>query len=304
MIVLFFALESKITFNFFQALLLLEKDCILARMNYRHFIITRFNLRNQSHIWQKDKKGKDVLTDEWMENRMRLFMDFCLPSVQNQSLKNFTWLVYIDQKTAPRFQQQFQLLAEKHRFIKIREVESYEAFQSDHPADILTLAPNTPFIITTRLDNDDLIHRQFVEKIQQEFDQQEYMAINFVKVLMFHPGKKDKLHVDYQFSNHFVSLIEEVKNGTIQGCYSKQDRFWDVSGKVRQIAGGPYCAELISGENLINDFRGFPVWFKKNLVDFAQNTARQNAIWDPYNVKWWKMSWVKFFRYHKLQAKN
>ena len=47
-------------------------------MEYNHFLITRFNLRNPK--WVSDKKNTPVLTDQWHENRFKLFNDFCFES--------------------------------------------------------------------------------------------------------------------------------------------------------------------------------------------------------------------------------
>lgn len=39
---------------------------------YRHYILTRFNLR----IWTKDKNGRQTQTDEWLKKRFALFETF------------------------------------------------------------------------------------------------------------------------------------------------------------------------------------------------------------------------------------
>ncbi|WP_216746139.1 glycosyltransferase [Paucihalobacter ruber] len=56
-------------------------------MTYKHYIITRFNLRKSD--WNTGKKNISVLTDQWHDNRFELFANFCFPFVAAQTNKNF-----------------------------------------------------------------------------------------------------------------------------------------------------------------------------------------------------------------------
>src|SRR5690606_35892354 len=118
---------------------------------------------------------------------------------------------------------------------------------------------------------------------------------------MRNPLDENRLHVEFQFSNHFVSLIEKGSDAGIRGCYSKDDRFWDVKGEVQQIAGGPYCAEIISDRNLVNDYRGFPVLKKRDLSEFSLAGDFSNNWYSKSTFQIWKMSWFKAYRYYKLR---
>ena len=220
-------------------------------MNYKHFVITRFNLKHSDNIWRKDKSGNDVLTEKWLNKRMELFKKYCFPSVINQSSKDFIWLIYIDSNTKEKYQSELDVLSKLMNNIKIKRVYSYKEFENTYCEDVINLTSTNWYshIITTRLDNDDIIHKDFIFKIQELFNCQEYMAVNFLKILMLNPSNKNKLNIDYQFSNHFVSLIEKIKENKIKGCYSKGDRFWNEDGKIIQVTSKPYCAEIISDQN-------------------------------------------------------
>lgn len=39
----------------------------------------------------------------WLEHRFELFERFCLPSIQNQTIKSFHWIVLFDSSTPDRF---------------------------------------------------------------------------------------------------------------------------------------------------------------------------------------------------------
>lgn len=268
-------------------------------MSFKHFIITRFNLKHSSSNWQYDKSNKKVLTDDWLVGRMKVFMEYCLPSVVQQSNKNFSWLIYLDSDTDIEIKKHFQKLSNKFEFILPRYVNNYNQFLNNYCNDILDYTGDEfKNVITTRLDNDDIVHEDFILRIQESFKRQKYMPVNFLKILMLNPVIKSKIHIDYQFSNHFISLIEEVTEEGIKGCYHKGDIHWQNELEVIQITDKPYCIEIITDSNLSNNFRGFP-YLKIAKLDKFQllGGVYRNSYLDYDNLKLWKMSWIKYLKF-------
>jgi hypothetical protein len=267
-------------------------------MDYKHFIITRFNLRRDTPEIIRDKSGNSVLTDAWLSHRIALFSKYCLPSVANQTCKNFLWLIYFDAKTSDKVKQENADLEKQYpALIQILYADGYNDFLQRYCRDILSFCSDeVRYVITSRLDNDDIIHRDFVMKIQENFSGQTFTAVNFVKILMLNPDRRDKLNIDYIFSNHFISLIEKITDEGINGCYGRGDRYWnDID--IIQINDKPYCLEIISDKNLLNSFRGFPIFKKTDLSDFQLcNLIVKNKTLDVDNLKIWKMSWRKYFK--------
>jgi hypothetical protein len=275
-------------------------------MSYNHFIITRFNLKFPDITGGKNASVIGVPGNEWLSHRTDLFMKYCLPSVLNQTSMNFKWLLYFDISTNNDFIQKFtELERQNSGLIKIYLADGYKHFLDRYTEDVLALCDqNCKYIITTRLDNDDIIHKDFVAKIQDNYNEQEFMAVNFVKILMLNPDNPEKLHIDYSFSNHFISLIERIRNGRIRGCFSKGDREWNRKNEILQIADKPYCTEIISGTNLLNRFRGLPVLKITDFSDFSlSGKSYRNSIFDPYNLRFWKMSWRKYFLYLGMKSR-
>ena len=69
-------------------------------MNFEHFIITRFNLP----IYSKTKSGNISSTEtKYLDNRFKLFMNYCLPSIKQQTCQNFKWLVLFDINTPDEY---------------------------------------------------------------------------------------------------------------------------------------------------------------------------------------------------------
>ena len=131
----------------------------------------------------------------------------------------------------------------------------------------------------------------------------QFHILHSYRIAEYIEGKVDCLD-KYNMSD-FISLIEKIEKGNIEGCYSKGDREWNRTNEILQIADKPYCIEIISGTNLLNRFRGMPVLKKKNLTDFSlSGKLFRNSLFDPYNFMIWKMSWRKFFLYLRIKSRT
>ena len=181
---------------------------------FTHFLITRFNIKNAKSHWQKTKTGNLVLTDEWLKHRFEIFNSYCLPSILNQSNQNFKWLIYFDVDTPAEYINRVETIAGKHPFIKPIYVDEYQSFLKGIPGNVLSnLKSDSSHIITTRLDNDDALHFQAIEKIQSLFQNQDFAVFNFTKgfCLQTHPFKMITQY-DYP-KGPFLSMIEKIETG-------------------------------------------------------------------------------------------
>lgn len=250
---------------------------------FNHFLITRFNLNFGAKEWTQDKNQISTLTDEWMIARLAIFRKYCLPSVSNQTNKNFRWLIFFDEATKQVHREIIKEMLANFSFIHTIFIPG-ASFKIKHLQQIkLLLQQNSKYLITTRIDNDDVIHERFIEKIQTNFNCQDYMAVNFVKLYTLDIVENQALKVNYAFSGHFISLIEKVDEiNKIVGCYSKGDRYWNKKGEIIQIVDDIYCMELIHNTNVINIVRGFPVLVRRNLkafhLDWHLNTSISSIL--------------------------
>ncbi len=269
--------------------------------DFDHFIITRFNLKSES-FGIDDKKNKKTLQKDWMDHRFNLFKQFCLPSIKNQSNKNFKWLIYFDQNTDKYYKEEFNKISQFNDFLIVKYVDGYSQFLKRYKDDLNDLRDkDKKYIITTRFDNDDCFHRDAIAMIQKQFDYQGYMAVNFIKGYQLQIEPKYYLYINYSFSNPFVSLIEKINGDDYKGCYSKQDRFWNEKGKILQIADKEYWLQIIHERNLSNTLMGIPVITRKNLFVFGiQDTIKQQFrivqflfFWDMPLIKWFKVEVLK-----------
>lgn len=272
--------------------------------DFDHFIITRFNLKSES-FGIDDKKNKKTLQKDWMDHRVDLFRQFCLPSIKNQSNKNFKWLIYFDKNTDNCFKDKFDKISRANDFFKVKYVDDYSQFLNRYKDDLNDLRDKgKKYIITTRFDNDDCFHGDAIEMIQKQFDYQKYMAINFIKGYCLQVEPKYYLYKNYSFSNPFVSLIEKINGDDFKGCYSKQDRFWNEKGKVLQIADKEYWLQIIHERNLLNTLTGIPVITRKNLFVFGIKDKIKPQFRVIQFLFFWKMPLIKWFKVEIIKKTN
>ncbi len=70
---------------------------------FEHFIITRFNLRQEN--WDTTKNKTQINSEFWIKNRFELFDKYCFPTVKAQTNQNFKWLVFFDVQTPKEYRE-------------------------------------------------------------------------------------------------------------------------------------------------------------------------------------------------------
>ncbi|QDO93955.1 hypothetical protein FNB79_08140 [Formosa sediminum] len=274
---------------------------------FEHFIITRFNLRKEE--WQTNKNNIDVLTDEWHRNRFKLFTEFCVPCIANQTNKNFTWLVYFDSSTKQEFRTIISEIAAQLPNFKPFYIEGMPAFLPEIEKEISKC--KTEYIITSRLDNDDCTANNYVESIQNKFNNQDFLALDFIKGYTLQISPSYRLGNRLQLFNPFLSLIEKNEK-PITIWNSKKHGDWKRVKKLKQIKDEYIWASIIHYENKTNRFRGFG---KVNLelfletFNFSEDIKKTIRIELEPNNKWRVISFKNKFNsiwkyyYKKIKRK-
>lgn len=252
---------------------------------FDHYLITRFNLKNLK--WDLTKNNETLLNDEWMENRMDLFENFCFPSVIAQSNKNFSWLLYFDSDTKEHFKKRILTLTENYQNIMVFFIDGMDVFVFSVKEFIRSQAKKE-YLITSRIDNDDCIHIDFINEIQKQFQSQEYMAIDIISgyTLQIEPscilGKKEHIF------NPFISLIE--KNIAPTTIWSNDHNLWKKEKNVLQVKNQRLWMSIIHGKNKVNEFNGYGNvdWLTiKEYFIIAESISNSiPAQLLPYK-KWW-----------------
>ena len=240
--------------------------------NYNHIILTRFNLETPGvERTFRERAG-------WLDRRIDLFEKFCLPSVVSQTVKNFKWIIYADVRTPERHQSKFFEYAQ-HDVVDIRWVDGHNFSLSNVRADIkCTLSTGCNWLITTRLDNDDAIHRTYVEKIQAYCSFRRREGINFTRGLILSEGR---LYVSRDLSNAFISLSEPTKDMLTVWCRQHTDI--KLVAPILRVDDAPVWLQVVHGENVVNQKKGVRV--RSDPVFFSGFVFKHTELIKDSNIE-------------------
>jgi hypothetical protein len=214
----------------------------------RHFIITRFNLRSS------DPSSARMIDEGYLAQRLDLFERFCLPTVRNQSRQDFKWLVLFAEDTPAIAKARIEHYAEWPNFMPV-----YLPAGLDHVGRLVVrpyLDGSAQTLITTRIDNDDGLCRNYIEKVRRFESTTERVVVQFPVGFVWH---RDRIYLDRQEHNAFTTLIEPLPAGSdsefftiYKGSHSEIQRL----GRVIDADDEPGWLQVIHGTNLENYVRG------------------------------------------------
>lgn len=215
-----------------------------------HFVLTRFNVPLS---FAKQNYGLD---DQWLEHRFGLFENFCLPSVAAQTKRDFHWLLLVDAKTPQRWRSRLENdvldLPQAHIIPTSACSEAFFIGQIHR-----YIAANRPScIISTRLDNDDAISRDYLEEISRRADSvardNRHYVVNFRRGIQL--SKTGVFGVSFRL-NAFLSLVSPFSNLKTVACqeHGRMDEIAKVIDYRGFFSRVPYWLQVIHDANLAND---------------------------------------------------
>lgn len=221
---------------------------------FKHYLITRFNLRIPG--WQRTRLGASPRDDAWMTQRLELFGSYCLPSVVNQSSRNFQWLIFMDTETAPWCRAQIEAMCAPHDFIGLRYIEGMAAFRPQIRACIDADAAGCSHLITSRIDNDDCLHRDFIATVQSRFRGQRLCVVDLIDGYTLQLAPIVRIGRNDHAFNPFSSLIEE--NAQPQTIWARDHGGWKRTrpDQLDAVRGERLWMCVVHAQNMANRFNG------------------------------------------------
>lgn len=172
-------------------------------MSFKHVIITRFSFRFR----ESDPKFP-LMSEKRLMERIRIFRDFCFPSIAGQTNKNFSWILIIDPELPEKFRLELMSIFEDFRktpayeshgprnlwlhewnwekynlgkidwilpYISCNNLEEGEIDEGeidegeiDENKQPLSEKLGFKYLVTTRLDDDDCLHFNFVDNVARQ----------------------------------------------------------------------------------------------------------------------------------------
>ncbi|MGZ5527416.1 MAG: glycosyltransferase [Limisphaerales bacterium] len=214
------------------------------------FVLTRFNVPLP---WTKSNFGLD---DKWLEHRFALFENFCLPSVAGQTKRDFCWLLLIDAKTPDRWRARLErdLRVVPKAVIIPAPVWNEGHYRSEIQRLTATAAPS--MIVSTRLDNDDAIARDYLGAISKAAEsvrsKNRHFVVNFRRGCQL--SKTGVFGVSFKL-NAFLSMVSPASE--LKTAYSHEHGKMDEIAPVIDNRGffnrSPYWLQVIHTVNIAND---------------------------------------------------
>ncbi|GAA6137342.1 hypothetical protein NBRC116583_10890 [Arenicella sp. 4NH20-0111] len=222
-----------------------------ATADILHIVLTRFNLPS------KGRERKLRQSSAWLDERFTLFESVCLPSMAAQTSQDFLWLVFFDSQTSDAHQARAKNMVKAHKNIRLIWLRGslHSAINSiiDEVAE-----KQTKTLITTRLDNDDALNKNFIHhihRIQSTIPINESRIVNFDNGIVFSNGRAYE-HRDT--SNAFTTLVEPFSsnNNTI---WKKQHTRLSELADIINIEQPAMWLQVIHNRNISNRVRGYRV---------------------------------------------
>ncbi len=221
----------------------------------KHYLITEWNV--------------DMLDLDWLKARRVLFEKYTLPSVLSQTNKDFTWILVSDTRTPDSFKKVLDGYPAEVLYFNFEAydwgytppsdkwgktmIRAIELELIDRPLIDYIGTPDTDFIITSRLDNDDAISVDHVDKIQtwsKKLWRGNRFWLNLTRGYKYCAGNVYPITSPH---NPFISFVEpptDIKT-TYQVCHGQA---LNTGYPVEQLRVGhlPTWLQVIHGDNLCN----------------------------------------------------
>ncbi len=217
-------------------------------MLIQHALLTRFNLPTPGH------EGYIRAAPHWLENRFELFERYCTPSVLSQTCKNFRWIIYFDPQTPDWAKTKIEAYARGSVFHAI--------YREEVPKPVLLADIASVFggpceqLLTSSLDNDDMLARFFVERLQ-EAARGGSRARTIYNYPLGYTYAAGCLYRHRDLSNAFASMCEPSAGAlTIWHDWHTRLRRY---GPMVQLSAEPAWVQVIHGRNVSNRIRGWLV---------------------------------------------
>ena len=173
---------------------------------FTHLVLTRFNTATD---FAPARMG---LQTEWLASRLSLFEQYCLPSIAGQRGADFQWLVFFDAESPDWFRKKIEAFRPMITPMYIEGEASDAVIVDSIKAAGLV---KTPYLLTTRVDNDDALAKGHLARVEHAFKEQQREFLEFPFGLQLFRGH---LYNVYWPSNAFLSLVEKVESGDFYYC--------------------------------------------------------------------------------------
>lgn len=253
-----------------------------------HFLITRFNIRFA--------EGKEV-SESWTRHRWELFQQYCLPSIEQQTCRDFHWLLYISPNTPKPILKELEHTASRCAMLRIVPIADDVAMKAHWKQTVQTESQGVDWVATSRLDSDDALALDFIASVQAYGPTAKRWVINYNKGLTLLHQEQPFVYQINAPANPYISLVEPVSHN-IETIVGKDHQQWLKDPNYKEFdTDHPMWLQIIHQKNVINEVAGTPIKYN--------HFPKQFGIPNPnYTDNYWlKSTSKKLFRSLKNRLK-
>lgn len=226
----------------------------------KHYLVTLFNV--------------DLYDLDWLQRRQKLFEKYTLPSVEGQQNKDFEWLIISDSRTPDQFKSvldRYPARTVYHDWTNYKWAE-LDGIKPDSPMGLAVRVEtigdvvggiigeqDTNYVITSRLDNDDMISKEHIARTQGYAAQlwEEKGPKFWVTMVRGSRLCGDQIYPVNSKCSSFVSFVEDPKNlkTAYQCVHTLSNRTEYELVIIRE--GEPTWCEVIHSDNVMNRLKRY-----------------------------------------------
>jgi hypothetical protein len=173
----------------------------------QHLVLTRYAQKGLFY---------DDFSSDWLDDRLRVFTEYCVPSMAQQAAGDFSWLVFCDETIDPDY---LKAIEESAAAVpQFQLVLTSFANRVALPESIRPLLhEDTEVLVTTRLDNDDGLHKEAIAALESylpAFVNSPYprWVVNFPSGYRYE-AETGRAYAAVWLHGAFMTLFEKVRPG-------------------------------------------------------------------------------------------
>ncbi|WP_147303942.1 glycosyltransferase [Subtercola boreus] len=220
-----------------------------ANVRFNHLLLTKFNILTTLEYGPLEQR----LDSEWLRARLVEFETFCLPSVAGQVGADFRWVVFCDEASPDWFKQKMRSFGDVLIPLFVSGMTNATMGQRLKTEGLTDERP----LISTRLDNDDAIARDYLSNVQSHFANQDRLFVDYPIGLRACEGA---LFSGLWRSNPFMSLIEASPDNGVPylGVYFKQHHKVRKTEQIKTVWHSPVWLRAMHSANTVQTQVGIP----------------------------------------------
>lgn len=170
---------------------------------FQHIVITRMTV----------KQFYEDFSQQWLEERLRLFRQYCVPGMERQTVGDYVWLILCDESTDRDFIDGIQQCASA--VPQLRVASTSRARDVGVPRAVApSIEADTELLVTTRLDGDDSFHVGMIATVQNYIDtfirsSNRRLVLDFPRGYQYDEPNR-RLYASHWMNSPFASLFEKL----------------------------------------------------------------------------------------------